>query len=96
MGTDYTEMPMFHQEATAPLIPPAVPVVLPETYIFSRNFYDNGLPDTLLEKLILNVISRKSITTKDVNVALEIVKTGSKLEQFYHIPFILSLLQVSR
>jgi hypothetical protein len=96
MNIDWDDAPMFKPEVIVPVIPPTDPIVLPTPYIFSNNFYDSGVPDTLLEKLILSVISRKTISTKDVNQALEIVKTGTKLEQFYHIPFILSLLQVSR
>jgi hypothetical protein len=84
--TDDLELkPIF----VSPIVPNSTP------YIFSEDFY-SGESSVLLEKLILSVIKRKTILLKDVFTALELVKTDTRLNQFYQLPFIISLLQVAR
>ena len=65
-------------------------------YIFSESFYTKGEPIDLFEKLVLNVIKKQTILTKDVFLLIEQLKYASVLDQFYKFPFVLSLLQVSR
>lgn len=65
-------------------------------YIFSESFYTKGEPVDLFEKLVLNVIKKQTILTKDVFSLIEQLKYASVLNQFYRFPFVLSLLQVSR
>ena len=66
------------------------------SYIFSKDFYTLGIGKTLLETLILKVINKQTILLKDVYLALEIVKREKILNQYYHLLFIISLLQVAR
>jgi len=81
------------------IIPP-LPIVVTATYgnpyIFSLNFYNDEGELSLLETLISKVINNQVILLKDVYLAFEVVKRETLLDQFYHLPFIISLLQVAR
>jgi hypothetical protein len=84
-----------HHSTTYASIGPMMAYPFTENYVFSSQFY-KGVPTSLLEVLVTNVINKRTVLLKDVYVALAVLKKDKLLAQYYQLPFIISLLQVAR
>ena len=66
------------------------------SYIFSDLFYTGQPGQTLLESLVTKAINKQSVSFKDVNTVVNNLSNIPLLDQFYTMPFIISLSQLAR
>lgn len=72
-----------------------VPIIKPfqvdEYYVFSKEFYERDAGQSLLEVLVHNFISNRQNQPKDLYELVKNYHNWGRLEQFYYIPIILTL-----
>ena len=68
------------------------PVLIDDYYVFSKSFYDNEHDKSLLESLTLDYLHNKAIRGTDLLLVCEKFRYWGRLEQFYYIPVIITLI----
>lgn len=66
-----------------------------ETYVFSEAFYTGQPGQTVLESLVTDYLHRRSISVKKLTELCDQCRRWGRLEQFYYIPILLTLVKTS-
>ena len=66
------------------------------SYIFSNNFYHNFTGQSLLETQVTKAIHKDPVLFSDMVDIIATLPALTPLDKFYHIPFIIVLLQLAR
>lgn len=72
------------------------PVVFDDYYVFSQGFYtQDSSKQSLLENLVIRALHHQEFDDEDLFQLCENVMTWGALEQFYYIPILMMLLQLT-
>ena len=64
-------------------------------YVFTKQFYENKVPGSLLERLVLDRIDKSTTDFGNLATLAEMSLRLDNLERFYFTPIILSLIKLS-
>lgn len=64
-------------------------------YVFSKSFYENKVPGSLLERLVLDRIDKNTTDLANLTTLAEMSLRLDNLERFYYTPIILTLIKLS-
>lgn len=70
-------------------------IVEGDYYIFSNEFYDEGKPGSLLEKLVLTRLEDGDMDVSDLTKVVKNSLKFNNLERFYYVPILLALIKLA-
>ena len=83
----------YTEDEGAFVVPTIHPALRDDYYVFSASFYNDLADKSLLELVCLDYLNRRPIKPERMQHILNTIYTWPRLEQYYYIPVVLTLIQ---